>query len=327
MDYYAILGVDRNATEDEIKKAYRQKAKQYHPDVNPDNPEAEAKFKEVSEAYEILSDSEKKSNYDNYGDVRGPQGFDPFGGGNPFGGFGGNPFGNDLFEQFFGRRNHAVNSDINVQIQLTPAEFIKGSTKKVAINRRIHCLKCSGEGGFNYTSCHHCQGRGVNIQMTNFGPHMVQQTVQCGHCHGKGKIPSLICPDCSGTGLAESKETLDINIPENCPIFATLGIKDKGHVEYSNLPPGSLNIKLNIVESPEYSVEHDGNVYLTKDIKLKEWDDNKDIVIDRFGLDKLKYNLGDLKNSNQTVRFNSMGLKNANSRNQGDLIVSFRINK
>ena len=186
MDYYGILEVERSASQDEIKKAYRKLAKQYHPDVNPNNPEAEAKFKEVTEAYEVLSDETKKSNYDNYGSADHPgHNFNPFGG---FGGF-------DIFEQFFGgsnRRQNFANSDLNIQVPIQLKDFVLGGKKPIRFSRIIPCINCNGEGGMNPKICSGCRGTGHQVRVAQQGPFAIQHQVQCSVCNSIGKEFSQI---------------------------------------------------------------------------------------------------------------------------------------
>jgi|688.fasta_scaffold14092_4 molecular chaperone DnaJ len=325
MDYYDVLQLDKNASDEEIKKAYRRLAKQYHPDVNAD-AEAAEKFKAVSGAYEILSDPQKKANYDKYGSAD-PQFESPFGRGfNPFEGFGFDS--SSIFEEFFGpRRRGNHNSDIQISIELQIKEFLLGAKKTINIPKSVFCSDCNGEGGFSPQMCGHCNGRGAQIQMIQQGPFTMQNTVPCHFCHGKGKSFSNVCNVCSGSGKKQKIESIDINVPVNCPVGATLQVASHGNQELSGMPPGSLNITLNVKSEKDYSVDKDGTVSFRKEITLLEWYRDNEIVLNRFDVENLSLSLSNLKSSEQTFRFSGKGIQDANNSKQGDFIVSFRIIK
>ena len=216
-DYYDILGVSKTASADEIKSAYRRLAKQYHPDLNK-GEEAANKFKEINEAYECLSDPQKKSNYDQFGSSEGPQGFGGAGAGG-FSGFGGFE---DIFNMFSGfggssaRRTKQDGEDINVRVNLSFKEACNGGTKTISINRYEKCEDCNGTGAKNgkeYTTCKECGGSGQvrQVQNTLFGQ-MVNVTT-CKTCGGSGKIIKEKCNSCLGKGFIRRARTITINIP------------------------------------------------------------------------------------------------------------------
>ena len=229
-NYYDILGVDKKASQDDIKKAYLKLAKKYHPDLNPNDPTAGDKLKEVNEAYEVLSDQTKRSNYDNYGDPNG--GASAFGGagGSGFSGFSGSGFGGfeDIFSNMFGgfggfgsgRRKQSLaqdGADIDVNMTLTFVEAAFGVKKNINLNRNEVCETCHGTGakaGTSPTPCSRCGGTG-SIQVTQDTPfgRMMTQTV-CPECKGKGSIIKDKCQTCSGVGVVRKNRNIEINIKQ-----------------------------------------------------------------------------------------------------------------
>lgn len=216
-DYYKILGVDKNASEDEIKKAYRKMAMKYHPDKNPDNKDAESKFKEAAEAYDVLSTPEKKSNYDRYGSAGGPSG--GYNGG--FGGFNmddifsnfGDIFGNAFNQRYGGKRPQSRGGNLRIKVSLTIDEILKGANKKIKYKRQDKCKTCDGKGGTDVRNCIPCNGSGqrVVLQNTPFG--QIRQATTCPDCSGSGQQVHTKCNDCRGDGTILKEETIDIQIP------------------------------------------------------------------------------------------------------------------
>jgi len=324
MDYYAILNIERSASQEDIKKAYRHLAKQYHPDVNPGNPEAEAKFKQISEAYEVLSDEQKRSNYDNYGSVDGPQNFGGFGGFSPWDVFG----GGSIFEEFFGRpKSQVTNADLHMEVNIPIKDFVLGGQVKLNFTRTVFCKSCDGLGGSDISKCAQCDGKGSQIRATQNGPFVMQQAVQCNLCLGKGSKPKNICQSCSGTGKASTQESIDLNVPNNCPLFATLQVANYGNQEIPNHIPGSLFVKLIPVTDKDLRCTNDGDVILSQDISLHEWYNNNVVKLNRFNIEFFNYELGNLSSSTQKVKFPGKGVTSANNNRIGDFIVEFRINK
>ncbi len=258
-DYYQILEVDKNVDEKTLKKKYRQLSKKYHPDVNPNNPEAEEKFKEVAKAYEVLSDTEKKQKYDMFGDENG-------GGGNPFGG---GVDMDDIFSSFFGGRQQRrqrvrKGSDIRISLKLNIDEIFEGVYKKIKYRRNENCVECKSTGG-KTTTCKQCDGKGhINhIQNTPIG--RVQNTIQCHSCTGRGSIIIDPCKVCSGKAYVSKEETLEFNIPAGLSDGETLILREKGN-SIPNGINGDLNIQ--IIEIPHEKFKRSGldihqRVYLT----------------------------------------------------------------
>jgi molecular chaperone DnaJ len=269
-DFYEVLGLNKSAGEDEIKKAYRKLAKQYHPDLNPDNKEAEAKFKEIGEAYEILSDPQKKTRYDQYGHA----GVDPsygagaggFGGG---GGFGFEDIG-DIFESFFGggfggstraRNPNAPikGSDVRVTIALDFMEAVKGCKKTVGINHLENCKDCGGSGAQKGTSaetCPECKGTGqVRVsQRTPFG--VVQTQKVCAKCGGKGKIIKEPCKTCGGKGRVRVTRTVEVNVPAGIDDGQSFILRGEGDQGMNGGPAGDCAVTAVVRTDPLF--ERDG---------------------------------------------------------------------
>ncbi len=259
-DYYEVLGINKGADEASIKKAYRSMAKKYHPDMNPGNKEAEAKFKEVNEAYEVLSDPEKKSRYDQFGHA----GVDPnaaggFGGGAGFGGFG--DMG-DIFETFFGggfssssARQNAPRqgSDIEIEAYLTFEEAAFGVKKELSFKRIEVCSDCSGTGakkGTNVETCSECRGTGQikQVQRTMLGNMMTSRP--CTRCGGKGKIVKTPCPTCSGRGVAQKNKKIKLDIPQGIDHGQYLQKRGFGNAGSNGGPYGDLLIGIKIKPHP-----------------------------------------------------------------------------
>lgn len=256
-DYYSTLGVNKGASDDEIKSAYRQLAKKYHPDLNK-TPEAAEKFKEINEAYSVLSDKEKRANYDQFGSADGPQGF---GGGNGggFSGFGGGDFGGfedifNIFSGFGGRggsaqvREEGEDVNLNLVINFTEAAF--GCEKEITVTRKIRCDKCHGTGAeteSDFATCPECNGSGrvSYTQQTLFG--MTRTTGVCRNCGGKGKVVKNKCSSCGGSGLKKVSSKIKINIPAGIDNEQVILKRGEGNQTASaNGVPGDLRISITV---------------------------------------------------------------------------------
>lgn len=273
-DYYEVLGVDKNADEKTIKSAYRKKAIQYHPDKNPGDKEAEEKFKEAAEAYDVLSNPDKRAKYDQFGHDMGPQGF-PGGGGFHAGGFSmedifsqfgdifGGAFGNmGGFESAGGRtrRRQRRGSDLRIKIKMTLAEIATGINKTLKIPTMVPCSHCNGTGakdGTAFHNCPTCNGSGTVIrqQQTMFG--IQQSVIECPQCHGEGKIITERCSYCNGEGVERKDETVSFSIPAGVQDGQTLTMRGKGNAAPRGGANGDLLIVIEEVKHPE--LIRDGN--------------------------------------------------------------------
>ncbi|HWJ02543.1 MAG TPA: molecular chaperone DnaJ [Verrucomicrobiae bacterium] len=266
-DYYEVLGVGKEASETEIKKAFRKLARQYHPDVNPGDKGAEAKFKEINEAYEVLSDSQKKAQYDQFGHAAFSQGaeggFGGFGGGGDFG------FG-DIFDMFFGgggqRRNGpAKGADLRYNLDMTFEEAAFGLEKDINVPRNENCDNCGGTGaapGSSPKTCPKCNGSG-QIQYTQSTPfgRFVQSRV-CEECRGNGKIIEKPCPDCGGVGTVRKVRKIHVAIPAGVDTGSRVRVTGEGEPGERNGPHGDLYIYIKI--KPHKFFHREGNDVITE---------------------------------------------------------------
>ena len=271
-DYYKILGVEKNSSEDEIKKAYRKAAMKWHPDKNPDNPEAESNFKEAAEAYDVLSNPEKKNNFDRFGTTDAS-------GGNPFGSNFGHGFNmDDIFSQFGdifgggfggGRRQQQQRrrgSDLRLKINVTIDEVLKGGTKKIRYKRQVSCDSCSGKGGTNVKNCLPCNGTGqrVVVQNTPFG--QIKSQTTCPDCQGSGQQIQNVCGYCHGAGTQMQEQTVEIEIPKGVSSGMQLTMHGFGnHIKGGS--PGDLHIF--VEEIKEFYFKREGaNLIVDKEISV-----------------------------------------------------------
>lgn len=267
-DYYQLLGLSRDASEEDVKKAYRKLARKYHPDLNPGNKAAEAKFKELSEAYEALSDAEKRRNYDQFGDPNGPAMGQ--GGGPGMGGFGGFDFG-DLFGNFGGGRPQRPGpepgEDLSRTVRISFKDAFQGTKLSLAISRTETCRGCHGSGeapGAAKSSCPACHGKGFSEQGMGF----FRSRQACPRCHGTGRTAPA-CTDCQGRGRVPKQETVTVGIPAGVEDGTKLRVGGKGEAGRRGGGPGDLFLHIQVEADPRF--ERAGpNLHLKLPISFSE---------------------------------------------------------
>ena len=343
-DYYEVLGVEKNASADEIKKAYRKLAIKYHPDKNPGDKEAEEKFKEAAEAYSVLSDADKKARYDQFGhsgvEGAGPDfsgGFgnlndilnDLFGGafGGGFGGFGG--FGGGFGGGRGGQKQQRVyrGRDIRVRVKLTLEEIAKGVEKEISIEKSVPCSECGGKGARNSSdikTCSACNGTGQVQRVTNsiFGQTVTYST--CQQCGGEGKVVTNPCRTCGGTGLVRKRETIKVKIPAGVEAGMQLTIQGEGHAAKNNGINGDLLVVIEEQEHPDLKREGN-NLYYTKVISRPDAILGADVEVPCLdGPYRIKVDAG--TQSGTVVRLRNKGLPTVNGYGgTGDMYVKFAV--
>ena len=333
-DYYEVLGVSRTATEDELKKAYRTLAKKYHPDMNPGDAEAEARFKEINEAYAVLSDPEKRQQYDRYGHDAFTQGGGDAGFGGGFGGFGGFDFG-DIFSSFFGgggggggaRRNAPTKGeDVGVRLTLSFEEAVFGCKKEVSYNRTEKCGSCDGSGaekGSKVEHCAKCRGTGrITVQQRTILGVMESQR-GCDACGGKGKVVSSPCRKCRDSGYVNQAKKLDVNIPTGIDHGQRIVLRGQGSAGRNGGPNGDLYVEIRV--RPHAFFERKGNhIYCDVPISMTDAALGADIEIPTLE-GKQTYHIPDGTQPGTKFTLKGKGVADVNSGKRGDLIITVHV--
>ncbi len=342
-DYYEVLGVAKTATKDELKKAYRKLALKYHPDKNPGDKVAEEKFKEAAEAYDVLSDDNKRAKYDQWGPSMGPSGFggaggggfhaggmsmedifshfgDIFGGGS-YGGFGG--FGSAAGGR---RRRQQKGTDLRIKVKLTLKEISEGVSKKLKLPRYVQCQHCNGTGakdGTAFNTCPTCHGSGVisQVQQTILGP--MESTATCPTCHGEGKTISEKCTFCNGEGIVQQEEVVEFTIPAGVQDGMTLSIKGKGNAARHGGINGDLLIVIEEIPDPELIRDGNDIIYnLMLDIPTATLGGSVDIPT-ITGKARVKIPAG--TQPGKVLRLRGKGLPNTEGYGNGDELVNIMV--
>ena len=341
-DYYEVLGVQKGCSDDELKKAYRKVAKKYHPDLNPGDAEAEAKFKEATEAYAILSDAEKRQRYDQFGHA----GVDPnFGaGGAGAGGFDFSDFG-DIFDTFFGggggfggfggfggsTRTRNPNgpirgNNINISINLSFIEAAKGCKKTININRMVRCEDCNGSGAAAGTQpeiCPDCHGSGqvMTQQRTPFG--MMQSARPCSKCGGTGKIIKDPCKKCNGQGRSRKAVKLEVSVPAGIDDGQTFVLRGQGDDGLNGGPAGDVNVTVSVRKDALF--ERDGyDVWCDVPITFCQAVLGAEVTVPTID-GKVSYNIPEGTQPNTVFRLRNKGISYINGRGRGDQYVRVNI--
>ena len=338
-DYYEVLGVSKSASDDEIKKAYRKLAKKYHPDVNPGDQAAEAKFKEVNEAYSILSDKEKRARYDQFGHA----GVDPnYGAGGPGGGFGfdmGDIDLGDIFGSFFGggfggfggsssaRRNGPQKGEsLRANLTITFEEAAFGCEKEISLNRSEECGACHGSGcepGTTAETCPDCRGTGVVRVQQRTGGFAFSSTAACARCRGTGKIIHSPCKACSGSGSVKKSKRVTVSIPAGIDDGQAVSLRGQGNAGKNGGPAGDLIVGVRVKPSNQF--RRDGTTVLYEQpVTFYQAVMGAELEIPTID-GKVKYNLPAGTQPGTTFRLRGKGVPTVNGRGRGDQYVTVRI--
>ena len=339
-DYYEVLGVEKSASDAEIKSAYRKKAKKYHPDLNPGDAEAEKNFKEVNEAYEVLSDADKKQKYDTYGHA----GVDPnfgAGGGGWSGGFGGAGIDlDDIFGSFFGggfgggfggqqRRNPNAprrGGDVHIGLSISFMEAVHGCTKTVTITRQENCPDCGGSGakkGTHAETCSECRGTGqvMQQQRTPFG--VIQNARPCHKCGGKGKIIKEPCQKCRGNGRVNVTVKKEVNIPAGIDDEQSLALRGEGDMGVNGGAQGDVILVISVKDDPMFKRDK-YNVYVNVPITYSQAVLGDEIVVPTID-GKVQYKVPEGTQSGTVFRLRQKGIQYLNGRGRGDQYVTVNV--
>ncbi|RKD34745.1 molecular chaperone DnaJ [Thermohalobacter berrensis] len=335
-DYYEVLGVDRNASQQDIKRAYRKLAKKYHPDLNPNNKEAEQKFKEIKEAYEVLSDSDKRARYDQFGhagvDEDAAGGFGGFGGfGHGAGGFG--DIFDDIFDMFGGgfssrKRNtgpkKGANLKITLDIKFEEAAF--GTEKEIKVKRTEDCTVCNGTGakpGSNKSTCSQCNGTGEvrYAQRTPFGQFVNVRT--CDKCHGTGEVIEEPCSKCGGTGKEKRIKKITLKVPAGVDTGSVIPLRGEGEPGERGGPRGDLYVYINVL--PHKYFKRDGyDIYYEMPISFVQAALGAEVEVPTVD-GKVKYKIPEGTQPDTVFRLKNKGISYLGGNGKGDQYVKLKI--
>ena len=325
-DYYDVLGVERNASDEEIKRSFRKLALQYHPDRNQDS-DATEKFKEINEAYQILSDPQKRSAYDQFGHAgvsgnASSQGFEGFEG---FGGFG------DIFDAFFGQNNQSnssarTGSDVRVNITISFEDSVLGTDQKIEMTRYEGCTKCKSSGsepGKSVRSCQACNGSGQVSRSSRSIFGNFQQVVTCSSCNGEGKVITNPCTTCNGDGRSRQKRQLSVKIPAGIDDGTQIVLRGESHAGLNGAPAGDLYVAVS-VNSHKYFTRISSDIIYNLNLDITQAALGTKIIIPTcYGDSEIKIPPG--TQSNSTIRLKNKGFPrlqpNGRTRGKGDQII------
>lgn len=350
-DYYEILGVDKNVSDDDLKKAYKKVALKYHPDRNPGNKEAEEKFKEAAEAYDVLRDPKKRKIYDQFGaeglsggaggGSYSAQGMDLndifsmfgdiFGGHNPFSGFGGGGFGG--FGGGFGGSQKAKRvykgSDLRIRLKLTLQEIATGVTKKIKVKKQVVCPDCHGTGSADNQApetCPRCHGSGVEVKTRQSMFGVMQTQVECSQCHGEGTIIKNKCHRCAGQGTIMGEETIEINIPAGVADGMVVNCRGKGNAGPRNGVPGDIQVV--IVEEPNDTfIRNDQDIIYNLQLSISQAILGGKVEVPLLNGNHARINIDAGTQPGKVLRLRGMGLPAVEGYGygKGDLVVRVNV--
>lgn len=336
-DYYEVLGLQKGATDAEIKSAYRKMAKKYHPDLNPDNPEAEAKFKEVNEANDVLSDPQKRARYDQFGHA----GVDPsYGGGaggysygGGFGGFDGGIDLGDIFDSIFGggsgfsgRRSNPNapqrGSDISVNIDISFMEACKGTSVEIELNRAETCDSCNGSGAKTGTSaktCPECHGTGYvsTTQRTILGTMNSQSP--CHKCGGKGKVIETPCPTCGGAGKVQKRKKITVNVPAGIDHNMILNVRGEGNCGKNGGAKGDLKVRVTVRKDPLFE-RRDNDIWVELPISYTQAALGDEVTVPTID-GNVTYRIPEGTQPGDVLRLKGKGVQRLQREGRGDMMV------
>lgn len=320
-DYYQILSLGRDASSDDIKKAYRKLAMQYHPDRNQDDPEAEEKFKEVSEAYSILSDADKKATYDQFGTTGGAGGGNGFDPGSIF----------DMFDQFFGggggrrggRRTVNRGADLRYNLGLTMEEIAHGAHKTISFRGETVCKTCSGSGaaeGSSPTTCPRCHGSGQQRIQQGF----FQMATTCAQCGGRGQVIEKPCPTCRGHGIVTEDRQVEVQIPKGITDGSRMRLAGRGEPGPGGGPAGDLYVEIHTLDHPLFE-RQDADLYCRIPVSFPQLALGDKMKIPLLGGGNFVLTIPEGTRNGHRFRIRSKGLPRFQSNGSGDMIVEMEI--
>lgn len=337
-DYYEVLGVERGASDDVLKKAYRKLAIKYHPDKNPGDKEAEDKFKEIAEAYDVLSDPDKRSRYDQFGhagvDGAAGGGFGGFGAGgmsmedifSRFGDiFGGGGFG-DLFGGGGGRSRTPRGQNLRVRVKLTLEDIDKGVEKKLKVKKYVHCSRCHGEGtteSDGKRSCSTCNGQGVVMQVQRTMLGSIQTQSVCPTCQGAGEVITKPCGQCHGEGVQVGEEVVSFKIPEGVMAGMQLNVSGKGSAAPRGGVPGDLHVIIEEVAHNEL-IRNGNDLIYNLLISVPQAIRGGSVEIPTIG-GRARLNIEPGTQPGKILRLRGKGLPDVNGYGRGDLLVNVNV--
>ncbi len=336
-DYYEILNVSRNAGNDEIKTSYRKLAMKYHPDKNPGDHEAEAKFKELAEAYEVLSDTNKRSMYDRFGHqgVSGAGGYrdinDIFSNfGDIFGGFGNGSIFDDFFGGSSGRRRQESNkrgTDLRINLKLTLDEIAEGVEKEIKVKKLKKCAKCEGtgaKGNHAFESCRHCSGTGEirHVSRSMFGQFI--NVTECNHCSGEGRVIKDKCEECHGEGAIKGESKIKVSVPAGVSEGQYIPLRGQGNAGKHGGGPGDLFL---YIEEEKHKIFHrEGNdIYMELELSITDAILGTEKIVPALNNEKVNLSIDPGTQSGTLLRMKGKGIKHLEGHGKGDQIVRVNV--